>query len=80
MFCTGCGAKAADNDALCGGCGNARRPASGEHGRPAKAVFHLGQAMQQQAMAIPPGATRWRWAACALALIALALCVFMAAC
>lgn len=76
MFCTGCGSQATDGELICGGCGHARRQASGSTAHPAKAVFHVGQAMQQQA---PPASfSGRRWGAFALTLIGLVVCVIIA--
>ena len=63
MFCTGCGTHSADDDVLCGGCGNAQRKAGGTNSQPGgkPAIFRLGQAMQQRAIA--DGVKRWRWGA-----------------
>ena len=63
MFCTGCGTQSAENDLFCGGCGNAQRNTSGKdaHLGSTTATFHVGRAMQQQAM--PAGVKGWSWGA-----------------
>jgi hypothetical protein len=63
MFCTGCGTQSADSDLFCGGCGNAQRNGSGKdaHLASTSAIFHVGQAVQQQA--VPDGIKGWSWGA-----------------
>jgi len=63
MFCTGCGIQSGESDLFCGGCGNAQRNTSGNdaHLGSTTAIFHVGQAMQRQA--IPEGVRGWSWGA-----------------
>lgn len=63
MICTGCGTQSADSGVLCGGCGNAQHKAGGKEDQPGgkPAIFRLGQAMQQRAIA--DGVKGWNWGA-----------------
>jgi len=77
MFCTGCGTQSAESDLFCGSCGNAQRNATDNDARPAKTVFHVGQAMQQVSNA--ESVKGWKWSAFEYVLIALVvLCVIIA--